>query len=506
MLAIPIIAHHDPHPDPDRIRLVESFGETLLDENPALRLPSLLRPLVSKHLEPGPTLHIDDLSNIPLRNRFHDTTYIEQRARLRATDGDFVACVIPPPESYEALCRERFGLGEAKWLHPKPRQHLESTAIACCTDRAVRHELVSAIRSGSLRWIHPHMGIAAVWNSALVLQRASRRRLSVIAPPPALTHAVNDKLWFAMVVKRLLGEHRIPPTTAVGSTAALAHSVQQLARSAHTIVVKLPDSAGGGGNLVFEGSTFLGLHVKDIRALLRERLGPLHWAGRQRLLVGAWEQHVACAPSIQLWIPPESDGLPIVEGLFEQTFEGENGQFAGNLPLRLEPSQERAILDDGWLLGRLFQRLGYVGRCSFDLLLIGDDRKTARHEFLECNGRWGGTSMPMLLMNRVQGDWSNRPYLFQSLIMPGLDRIPFAQLVQALDDLLYDHRSGHGKLLLINPGALVGCSGFDVVVRGRTIEEAKHVLNVTLPRRLRTLIEQSPAREARGSAVFKEGA
>ena len=63
-----------------------------------------------------------------------------------------------------------------------------------------------------------------------------------------------------------------------------------------------------------------------------------------------------------------------------------------------------------WLLAVLFQRLGYVGRCSFDLLVVGESLATARAEFLECNGRWGGTSGPMMLMNRLFGDWATRPY------------------------------------------------------------------------------------------------
>src|SRR5947209_13015601 len=36
------------------------------------------------------------------------------------------------------------------------------------------------------------------------------------------------------------------------------------------------------------------------------------------LVAGAWDDPVVDSPSVQLWVPPAGDGLPVVEGVFSQ--------------------------------------------------------------------------------------------------------------------------------------------------------------------------------------------
>ena len=44
-----------------------------------------------------------------------------------------------------------------------------------------------------------------------------------------------------------------------------------------------------------------------------------------------------------------------------------------------------------------------------DAILIGESLADARLHWIECNGRWGGVSIPMTLANRLTGDWARHP-------------------------------------------------------------------------------------------------
>src|SRR5690606_34224305 len=82
------------------------------------------------------------------------------------------------------------------------------------------------------------------------------------------------------------------------------------------------------------------------------------------------------------------------------------------------------IAREAVLLASLFQQLGYFGRCSFDTILVGPDPATAEVHWAECNGRGGGTSIPMTLVNRLTGDWAETPLAVVVPEEPVPDRHP----------------------------------------------------------------------------------
>lgn len=125
------------------------------------------------------------------------------------------------------------------------------------------------------------------------------------------------------------------------------------------------------------------------------------------------------------------------------------------------------------MLASLFQRLGYVGRCSFDMILVGDGVHNCRLEMIECNGRWGGTSLPMTLMNRIFGDWSRQPYAVRiAHDIPDLNRVTFAALMNGFGEAVFDQRTGTGNLIFIDPGRMTSRSGIEALVLGETWEKA----------------------------------
>jgi hypothetical protein len=201
---------------------------------------------------------------------------------------------------------------------------------------------------------------------------------------------------------------------------------------------------------------------------------------------------VICSPSAQLWIPPEAQGGPIVEGLFSQVCEGPTGIFVGSRPAELPEDITRDIVNRSWLLARLCQRLGYVGRCSFDLILVGSSWDASKLQFIECNGRWGGASAPMTLMNRLFGDWTRRPYVYHVCDARGLDRWSFADLLDLVHENLFDHRTQRGGLVITMPGRMPARSAIDVIALGETVDESVRVLRECF---------EEPLAEALGSSA-----
>lgn len=498
---IPIIAHHTARPQARRVRQAESLAAALVRAQPDLTVSESFRPLVPESIEDAPSLHLDDLSTIVRLERFYDVSFLEDRARLRATDGEYVASCASPCPAFAAYCDNRLALSPVTWLHPQPRENALQVAAACWADREVRRTFVHAFRAGALRYLHPHMGNFPVWATAALLQRASRRPVSVIAPHPNLTKRVNDKLWFSAVAKRLFGTQSTPRTAAAHSSSAVAYLLRQLAPLSRHVVVKLPTSAGGAGNVVIRSKQLRGRSLGNLRTDVKRLLADLGWTGEGPLLVGSWETDVFCAPSVQLWIPPESQGTPVVEGVFEQLLEGPERYFMGSRAATLPSDITQELVDQCWLMARLFQRLRYVGRCSFDLLLVGERLADCRVEFVECNGRWGGTSLPMSLMNRLFGDWAAQPYATNACIVPGLERVTFETLLEYFAGDLYDARTGRGSLIFYNPGGLPNRHGIDVLAIADSWEAASQLARVDIPRRLRELIRGLGIRASRWGQI-----
>lgn len=491
MSQIPVVQHHRAGPPPARLTRVEHLARKLLAEQPALAVPDRFLPLVPSRLVDAPTLHLDDLSAIPLLDRDYDISFVEDRARLRAGDGDFVASCAEPVAEFEPYCRRQLGLGSVTWLRPRARGRKLRVADACWSDSRIRRELLHAIRTDRLLYVHPHIGSFLVWAVALLLAEASGHPLKVIAPPPGLTGAVNHKLWFADVVRRLFGRSAIPRTERASDFATLAVAAQRLAENAERIVVKIPDSAGGAGNRVIRAAKLRGLELGQVRRRLKRIMEELGWWKGESVLVSAWESYVLSSPSAQLWIPPLDAGEPVVEGLYEQLLEGRHGQFVGSRPAHLPPPLAQEITDRCWLLGRLFQMLGYVGRCSFDLLLIGRSVDSCRIAFVECNGRWGGTSGPMTLMNRLFSRWSAQPYASKACFVEGVPRFAYADILDHFADELYDVRTGKGRFIFFNPGGFKTPHGVDVVALGDDWNHASEIVEREFLVRLKGMVGAS---------------
>ena len=492
MRYVPIVPHFDPHPAEAEMKKVNSLAERLLLEHSEFQIPSIFQHLVPSSLHQAASIHVDDLSGIA-RLHLRDTiAHYQDRARLRAGDGDVVLTCGEPPSGYEEYCESFLGLGRPQWLRPQYHTNQLRVAEAAWEDRSVRRDLVRAIRRGGVEYLHPHMGTLPVWELALLLTSASHRPVQVIAPLPALTRWVNDKVAFTSLVTRLFGGEVAPETDSAWNESTLVIKLKSMAEHCRYVGVKLPNSAGGEGNFVFNSTELRGKTSAEVKTLIRATL-PDQFELTAPLLIDAWRTDTLCSPSSQMWIPPLGDGSPLVEGVFVQATIGAEGTFVGNQPAELPDAITNSIVEKSWMLASVLQRLGYLGRCSFDLILVGESLDNCHLEFIECNGRWGGTSLPMTLMNRLFGDWKKRPFAAHDVEVSGLDALEFSELLDVVSHELFDVRTGDGNLVLYSPQKLKRYSAVDAVWLGNSCKDAASHLSNQLPSLLDRYLHQSAA-------------
>jgi hypothetical protein len=301
---------------------------------------------------------------------------------------------------------------------------------------------------------------------------------------------VNDKISFTATVERLFGPESVPQTKSACNLAVTTQHAKHLAEQSTLLGFKLPGSAGGDGNVVVNADHIRDHGLSEIHQLLRQQLRPLRWDGCSPLLIDRWETGVIGSPAAQLWIPPVKQGPPLVEGIFSQTTETLHGVFVGATLANLPSDLTQEITDRTWLLARLFQMLGYIGRCSFDMILVGSGLSDCRLEFIECNGRWGGTSLYMTLMNRIFADWLGHPFAVHvAHHIPGLDRFRLVDLLDYFRTELFDVRTGTGSLILANPGRLPYQSGITAIALATSWTDA--ATNVRkIPERLKQFVQE----------------
>jgi len=354
-------------------------------------------------------------------------------------------------------------------------------------DEELISDLAQRARQESGLNLLPYMGTGGIWALAARIATTAGQPVHVAAPPPRLTRRVNDKSWFAACVEAALGAPARPPSVAVHSLSGLVAQLAAFARSHRGVAVKLPDSASSAGNLVVDPAR---LKVEPLKRLYDWVAGVLHdlgWRGAFPLLVTAWEGPILASPSAQLWIPDRREGPPLVEGIFDQTVVGERAVFSGAAPSTLALDLQRRIATQAVQLATLFQTLGYFGRCSFDSIVLGTDALQSTLHWVECNGRWGGVSIPLSVANRLAGDWTRAPpVIIERIGTRGRPR-PLAEILAELADLLYRPDGAARGLVLLSPGRLEAGTGFEAMVLAESVAAGKAQASAAAARILRAM-------------------
>jgi hypothetical protein len=434
------------------------------------------------HLRLGTTvLALDDYSEIPFVQSVVGASWYQYRARLRCGDGDWYAVARPPIEGYEDYNTRFLGLGRAHRIHLEPSGSSLPLARLLTRDRAAFDRLVDVARDNGRLLLHPYMAIEPVWELAAALAAAALVPVRVLGPLPGITRLANDKARFSDVVQRLLGKDALAHTATSADPQGVAVLMREYAGRYDALALKMPSCASGMGNRIFDGRRLRRKPLGEFRSLVDRFLEEKEWDGREEVLVVQWHRDVLESPSAQCWIPPADGGEPRIDEVYEQFLMGEERVFEGAMLSALPRAIRHDFMVQSWLLCRVLQQVGYVGRCSFDGLVVGRHLRDARVKFVECNARWGGTSTPMHLMTRVFGDFRHVPYKAQDYVDERLRGLEFAQLMELFGDTLYDRRTGRGRVLLYNVGGVTEHGKFDLVVTGRTYAEVGRFIGERVP-------------------------
>jgi hypothetical protein len=191
--SLTIVPHVTVSLSAQQVRVATAMAERLQSADPVLAADESVSYLRPSSLPAGGSLVLDDMSSITQIQHFPEDIILEERARMRAKQGDVVVtCTSPGPE-FEAYCQSYLGLGQVEWLHATPVRDPLRVVAASWTDRNVRRRVIHLFRDGRLRYLHPYLGESQVWAVARLLHSACRRSVKVIAPPPGLCRRVNDK-------------------------------------------------------------------------------------------------------------------------------------------------------------------------------------------------------------------------------------------------------------------------------------------------------------------------
>lgn len=425
-----------------------------------------------------PTVHLEDVSAIPFVSGVPGVQEYQHRARVRARTGDVYVSATPPAPGYEAYCRDFLGLGAPTLVGAPPAPGADVCAVATSASEGAAFEAIvaEARRAGALAF-HPYMAIAPVWRLARRVAEAAGVPTAVLGPPPGALWVANDKARFARVVREAVGAGHLVETRVCTGPGELADALGELAAGCERVGLKRTRCASAMGNRVFESARVRAADRPARVAMAESFLRDTEWDGSEPALAVEWvDAH--SSPSAQLWLP--LDAPPVCEGVYEQLLEGEERCFLGSRPSTLPAALNGVIAQVSLRVGAALQGMGYVGRCSFDFVVHRDRAGAEVVAFIECNGRWGGTSTPMHLVDRlIPGP---RPhYVAQDWMRESLVGWSFERLRAALESELYDPRTGKGRFVLYNVGPLPGRGKFDVIALGSTPQAAWSAVRERLP-------------------------
>ncbi|TRD11628.1 hypothetical protein FGU71_06955 [Erythrobacter insulae] len=447
--------HADRHPRLNALQLqqIETVRAEILRARPTLDTVPPFGTLCTRGFEDLPSLVIEDHSAIQLAMAGGANQNLSYRAAMLARAGDLLVVHGQRDKNFERYCRERVGLGSIGVSAIDITDPTVSLASAALADGHLMAHAISVAQSAGGLNILPYMATGGIWRLAAEIASAAQKPVRIAGPGPNLMRAVNDKLWFARWASRLLRRDAVPHARDTHGMGALVGHLRRFMTQHRKVAIKLSHSAASMGNIVLESSALNNMTAAEIAEHLKQRMEQRGWLDPFPLQVTAWEGPVIASPSAQLWIPLPADGPPIIEGIFDQLTIGEIARFAGGMPSELGESIKAEMAHEAAMLGRLFQSLGYFGRCSFDALVIGECEAGGELHWVECNGRWGGISIPLTLANRLVGDWRDHGFLVFSHHDPSLAEIGVNQFVDRYDHVLLRAGEENGAVLLA-PGTL----------------------------------------------------
>jgi len=445
------------------------LAKRLLSEEPALSAGWAFGERVSASQVDAPSLYISNNYEIPLLESRSFSSH-EYRMSMLAREGDMFVLRGERSLEFEKYRQQILGLGaltvvKLEQLHPSEALPLDP--FAPDIQKILKGVSEITVDSEHLNLV-PYIGMENIWQLATLISEHTDVQVHVTAPPPRLTARVNDKLWFAECVKELLGEKSLPPLSTAFGPSALTGLVSSYASRYPQVVVKVPDSAGSAGNMKIVSDQIMSMSETALSDYLQSRLRKLGWHNNYPVMVEVWDTPVLSSPSAQIWVPEISQGPPFIEGLFDQLLKGQSAEFVGATIAALPGDLEETM---------------YFGRLSFDTVLCGDNINNATIHWIECNGRWGGVSIPMTLLNNLCGSLSDKAVLVYRHNYTAAINMDFDTALNKISDLLFVKDQSEQGIVLMNQHIANAHHPANIIIVANTIEavnELSHQLDVRL--------------------------
>ncbi|WP_417622494.1 hypothetical protein [Parasphingorhabdus sp.] len=420
----------------------------------------------------GPTLFLEDHQGIELMPP-HRVASHEYRIFGLARSKDFLLLSRSRARSFEQYLAGILSQDSAQILCVDRGDSRIPMALsaACLKDEPVLSKLAAAASAAGTLNICPYLSSGYDWLLGAEIARRSGCPVQICGPLPQISRRVNDKLWFSDQVRQILGEASVPPTYSVYGPIAAASVLARLARTHERVVIKLPASAGSMGNLVLESEFVRSLSLAGLRDELLRRLHAIGWQDRFPILVGVWEAGALSSPSAQMWIPQPGEGLPVIEGIFGQNLTGVRQAFSGAIEIELPDNIQDRLRREALAISYYFQCLGYFGRLSLDALLVGTEPGNSELHWIECNGRWGGVSIPMMVARRLPTGNDARALLIVQRFFSDAGIANFDELLKRAKPWIYTKTTGEGIVFLEPTDSEQNNVTFFVVARSQEAAE-----------------------------------
>lgn len=446
-------------------------------DEPALRSSLDLGSFVQQGEGPGPRLIIGDQAEIPLLQDALNTRR-DYRMALLAKPLD-VVIVRHRDEAYERYLDSHLGISDVTYLSPSSSCK-DPIAVAARSDRDLSEKLAKLAGTGLT--LNTYLTTQNTWRLAKQLGDSTQKLMHVSGPSSRVSKRVNDKLWFTDLTRQLFGKTSTPPTMPGYTIAAATAEIIYLAKSSDQVVAKIPNSAGSAGNVTFRRADIAGKSDRAVQHLLRARLEATGWTDEFPILIGVWERDVLCSPSVQLWIPHADAGLPIAEGVFEQHTRNAEAAFIGAAISTLPSEIQASLCAEAVTIATALQALGYYGRCSFDAVIHQTQDRANEIHWIECNGRWGGVSIPMTLAKTLKGGALPNGFLVVQEGYRDLPAISTTECLTLLDDLLYRKGQQEEGLIITAPPTGSSNLSINLLALGHTEHQSKLLMKEALAR------------------------
>lgn len=400
---------------------------------------------------------------------------------LLARPGDTVVVRRRVPE-FECYLAEYLGASDVSFLEAGMGDD-ESLAMKLRTDAELAARLAALLPAGTPLTMHAYLTTGHVWQLAKTLGERLQEPVNIAGPAPRVSRRANDKLWFWSQARELTGVGSVPPTLYVFGPAAAAAQVARFSRSWENVVVKVPSSAGGRGNLRLQSAVLRDMSLSEIRDLVEERLFAIGWRRTYPVLVGVWESGITASPSAQMWLPQREEGPPQILGLFEQRVEGVTGKFSGAQPAAIGEEMAQVMMRQAAVIGALFQRIGYFGPCSLDAVIRETPDRSRELHWVECNARWSGVSIPLAAARRLRGRCVPKGLIILQEILPDSSPFSTSTMCALLDGLMFRSGASEEGVVILSPPDRVEGLSLNVMAVADTQQQAATIIE-TLHRRI----------------------